>query len=445
MACHTTCSNNRSRKTPRPNRKERSTDELEIILVAIRDHNASNASQISFATGDLIIYLPQRGMVLGLGVGRVGGNEGLFRLDATKVTESMDAPPALELAQHDAQRVEDEPQLVDQWLPPGDSVRQVISLVLNEPESCRLAKVVSVWVMTLIQVSTLAFMLETLPQFHVDGVPDLTNPLPWNNLEPFIVVQFSVEYGLRLITCERVCKFIFEPMNVIDLAAIGPWYLEALNLAGSQSAVLRVFRLTRVIRIFKLGKYAAGLQLFGRTIVSSMDALMLLFFFLAIATILASSVMYFFERGTWSVAEQQWLRDDGEPSQFTSIPATFWWCVVTLTTTGYGDIVPVTLQGQLLAVCTMLAGVFTIALPVSILGSNFQLESQKLEKNKKRKEAALKRHVVRLTMARELQEELGKLGGLFSELDGLTRLAQEKQGALLRIANSQYFHEETEV
>jgi len=300
-----------------------------------------------------------------------------------------------------------------------------------------------VWVMALILFSTATFMLETLPEFHLDGGPELRNPAFWGNAETFVVLQFSLEYGLRLATSDRVLSFLFDPMNLIDLAAIAPWYLELLGLSGDDSAVLRVFRLARVVRIFKLGKYATGLQLFGRTLLSSLDALVLLFFFLAIATILASSVMYFVERGRWSVERQEWLTDEGDVSQFPSIPATFWWCVVTLTTVGYGDVVPVTLQGKLVAVLTMLAGVLTIALPVSILGSNFQLEFEKLEKEKKRKEAQV--NAARSTSPRELvsplQQELNKLGELFSEMDSLNRLAQEKQAALLRIANSPLFHE----
>ena len=357
--------------------------DLHVILRATRDHPAVNPSQLSFVAGDMIDYFPQRPMVQGLGVGRTGsGNEGLFHLDATEVMSgvAVESPPAGVLPQQASQLVaEDSVPPQDHWLPKAVTTRHMISLILNEPESCRLARLVSVWVMTLIMVSTLAFMLSTLPQFHVDGGPELTNPAVWNNLEAFIVLQFSLEYGMRLATCGRICTFVFEPMNVVDLAAIAPWYLELMNLSGDQSAVLRVFRLARVIRIFKLGKYAAGLQLFGRTLLASVDALMLLFFFLSLATILASSIVYFVERGTWSVAQQQWLREDGEPSQFTSIPATFWWCVVTLTTVGYGDVVPATTQGQLLAVSTMLAGVLTIALPVSILGSNFQVNTTKVE------------------------------------------------------------------
>jgi hypothetical protein len=105
-----------------------------------------------------------------------------------------------------------------------------------------------------------------VPEFHLDGGPELRNPAFWGNAETFVVLQFSLEYGLRLATSDRVLSFLFDPLNLIDLAAIAPWYLELLGLSGDDSAVLRIFRLARVVRIFKLGKYATGLQLFGRTL-----------------------------------------------------------------------------------------------------------------------------------------------------------------------------------
>ena len=417
------------------------------MLRAIRDHKAANSSQITFSSGDLVVYLPQRPSTHGLGYGRIGGNEGYFRLDVAEVLNSSaaEAPPADPLPTSDAPQLEAAAAEIQTWLPPNSSgnVSHCVSVVLNEPESCRLARMISFWVMALIIISTLAFMLETLPEFHVDGGPELRSPALWDNLETFIVLQFSLEYVLRLATCQRALPFVVDPMNAIDLAAIAPWYLELIGLSGDDSAVLRVFRLARVIRIFKLGKYAAGLQLFGRTLLSSLDALVLLFFFLAIATILASSIMYFVERGSWSVSQQEWVTEGGDASQFTSIPATFWWCVVTLTTVGYGDVVPITLQGRLVAVLTMLAGVLTIALPVSILGSNFQMEYEKLDKEKKVKEAQLSaaRSTSPKQLVSPLQQELGKLGELLNEMDSLTRVAQEKQAALLRIANSPLFHE----
>ena len=120
--------------------------------------------------------------------------------------------------------------------------------------------------MILICVSTAAFVAESLPQFRVDGGPDMKTPWFWDGMETFVVIQFSIEYSSRLLTCPgglmAVARWVVEPMNVVDLVAIAPWYLEMMGLVGSGSAVLRVFRLARVIRIFKLGKYAAGLQMF---------------------------------------------------------------------------------------------------------------------------------------------------------------------------------------
>lgn len=417
--------------------------ELRLILRAKQDHAATHVSELAFSAGDILIYFPQRPSSHGLGVGAIGEKEGFFRIGSTEVysASAAEAPPATPLPMAGA-RPPERNRGKEDWWPQAHSFRVALSLVLNEPESCVLARLVSGWVVGLILLSTLAFVLESLPEVHIDGGPQLHSPEAWEQLETLIVMQFSIEYALRLSTCERVLPFVIDPMNLIDLAAIAPWYIELLGF-GVNSSVLRIFRLVRVVRVLKLGKYAPGLQLFGRTLLSSVDALVLLFFFLAIATVLASSVMYFLERGEWSTERQEWLTQEGDVSQFSSIPATFWWCVVTLTTVGYGDVVPTTLQGRFVAVLTMLAGILTIALPVSILGSNFQLEFEKLKKERRRKEAQV--HAARTRSSSDLisplQQELIKLGELFSEMDALSRAAQEKQAALMHIANSPLFRE----
>jgi voltage-gated potassium channel Kch len=295
-------------------------------------------------------------------------------------------------------------------------------------------------------------------------------------METVIVLQFSLEYLARLVVCSSydasyfvaAARFIIEPMNVVDLVAILPWYLELLGLAGSGSAILRVFRLARVVRIFKLGKcaasgspslrpvphepsdpracvtrYAAGLQMFARTLLASADALLLLVFIISITTILFASMIYYAERGEWSTTNEQWEVTADTPTQFTSIPAAFWWCLVTLTTVGYGDVVPKTLAGMLVAVATMVCGVLTIALPVSIVGSNFQMEYEKLEREKKKRQQAAEAveasHKVELISP--LQQELSKLSELLDEMDGLAKLAAAKQGSIARIANSAVFEQ----
>jgi hypothetical protein len=188
-------------------------------------------------------------------------------------------------------------------------------------------------------------------------------------------------------------------MNVIDFAAIFPFYIELFASAGGGGlGFLRVLRLARVFRIFKLGKYNSGMTLFSRTIISSLSALYLLSFFFIIATVLFASLIYFVEGGTWhgpgaicnsdgETCEQlykggAYLRytADGyaqEPSPFSSIPASFWWVIVTATTVGYGDLYPTSLWGKIIGTACMVVGLLVLALPITVIGSNFAAEYER--------------------------------------------------------------------
>ena len=162
-------------------------------------------------------------------------------------------------------------------------------------------------------------------------------------------------------------------MNIIDLLAILPYFITlGTELADDKSdqdhqgrasnqamslAVLRVIRLVRVFRIFKLSRHSKGLQILGQTIKASMRELGLLIFFLFICVVLFSSAVYFAE--------------NPEASQFSSIPDAFWWAVVTMTTVGYGDMLPKSAWGKLVGSLCAIAGVLTIALPVPVIVSNF--------------------------------------------------------------------------
>ena len=137
-------------------------------------------------------------------------------------------------------------------------------------------------------------------------------------------------------------------MNLIDIVAIVPWYIELILGAGAgQLAVLRVLRLARVFRIFKVGKHAEGITMLANVMVQSLPALNLLAFFGAIGVVCFGSMIYFAEKGDWqppndAYPKGAYLRPDvygnemADESPFSSIPRSFWWVMTTATTVGYG-------------------------------------------------------------------------------------------------------------
>ena len=93
---------------------------------------------------------------------------------------------------------------------------------------------------------------------------------------------------------------------------------------------------------------------------------------LSITLVLFSSLVWFAEKGEWDEASKQWLRMDGEPTPFTSIPATMWWCMVTFTTVGYGDMWPISTCGQCFGALAMIFGLLSISLPIAAVASHFE-------------------------------------------------------------------------
>lgn len=239
------------------------------------------------------------------------------------------------------------------------------------------------FIFLVIVLSTVSFVLETEPSMKGVELQGM-----WFGFETFAVIIFSIEYGVRFICCPNRRSFVIAPLNIVDLLAIVPYYITlgvaaSLNvapwdkqgMAGSASAVrtttvFRAVRLFRVLRIFKLGRYSAGMQVFYGALAHSATSLSLLGFLMAITIILFSSVMYIVE-GQGDKSEQYCEDNAPNACEFRTIPTTFWWAIVTMTTVGYGDAVPLTTAGKLIASATMICGIIVIALPISVLGNNF--------------------------------------------------------------------------
>ncbi|EPB72543.1 K+ channel tetramerisation domain protein [Ancylostoma ceylanicum] len=192
---------------------------------------------------------------------------------------------------------------------------------------------------------------------------NFSNPFFW--IELVCILWFTIELTLRFISCPSKVSFLTSFLNIIDFIAIAPFFVNLIWADASKSnssmsfAVLRVLRLVRVFRIFKLSRHSVGLQILGKTFRASVQEFCLLIFFMVIALVLFASGMYFAEQG--------------EPhSKFTSIPASFWFVLVTMTTVGYGDLVPLSPQGKIVGSMCALIGVLTLALPVPIIVANFK-------------------------------------------------------------------------
>mmetsp|Transcript_49613 Transcript_49613/g.124745 ORF Transcript_49613/g.124745 Transcript_49613/m.124745 type:complete len:390 (+) Transcript_49613:192-1361(+) len=258
---------------------------------------------------------------------------------------------------------------VDLIDPNPRSIRERIWRFMDQPFSSKPAMILSMFIMACILFSVVTFVLETWPPWYSDPADTL-----WFVFESVVVGIFTVEFLIRLATTPSYLGFLKNIMNWIDFLAIFPYYIELMVDGGTGPfSAVRVVRLTRVFRIFKLGRYSADFKPVMASLQKSAQALGLLFFFLAIGMILSSSLMFYAEQteSNWDASQQKWFYTDGSENPFNGIPITLWWSIVTITTVGYGDFFPITPAGKVVASLTMLIGILIIALPITIVGATF--------------------------------------------------------------------------
>lgn len=224
-------------------------------------------------------------------------------------------------------------------------------------------KVINVFIIVLIILNIIAVILETVKPIH-------------DKYETFFyyfdmssVIIFSVEYVLRVWSSNHEekykhsvwgrVKYMLSPGALIDLIAIIPSFLHAF--IGLDLRVLRMLRLLRILRLFRLTAYTKPARMIANVFKKRANELALSFVLAVFLIIIASCIIYFAEH----------LYPSEKESLFKSIPATLWWAVVTLTTTGYGDMYPLTAIGKTMAGIIMLTGVAFFALPAGIITAGF--------------------------------------------------------------------------
>ncbi|GMT11685.1 hypothetical protein PFISCL1PPCAC_2982, partial [Pristionchus fissidentatus] len=232
---------------------------------------------------------------------------------------------------------------------------------LENPRSSSGAKIFSIVSALFVLLSLSGLILSSMPELQ----DDKGEPLQWLIYTEIVcMVWFTGEYIARFAVNPDKWKFTKSPLNIIDLCTILPFLIEEFlpmkwmkEFRGAM-LVIRVMRLARVARIFKLARYSTGLRAFGETMRKSAAELSMLGMFLVTGIMLFSTAIYFFER-------------DEPNSKFYSIPASCWWCVITMTTVGYGDLVPVTTGGKVVAAVASVCGIIVLAFPISMIIDKF--------------------------------------------------------------------------
>jgi voltage-gated potassium channel len=233
---------------------------------------------------------------------------------------------------------------------------------------------------SLIMINVIAIVIESIPSVAQQYYRYFLL------LEIGSVAIFSIEYLLRLWACvdktkyaaikgsntKRRFSYFTSPLALIDLIAILPSLLMFIFPLD-----LRFLRVLRLLRVFKLTRYSRAMQLLLQAFIDEGNSLLAAFFIMAVMLILASCGIYLIEH-------------DIQPDKFGSIPAAMWWAMATLTTVGYGDVVPITPLGKLFGGIITLVSMGMVAIPTGLLASSF---SEQVRKRRQFFEDAVHEHI----------------------------------------------------
>jgi len=226
-------------------------------------------------------------------------------------------------------------------------------------------KVINVFIVSLIILNVIAVMLETVGPLY-ERYSDV-----FYYIELISVIIFTIEYVLRVWSSNTEekykhsiwgrLKYMVSPGALIDLIAILPFFLHIFFGLPADLREIRIIRLLRLLRLFRLTAYTQAAQLITNVFKKRKNELVLSLILLVFLIIIASCILFFAEHLYPSEAE----------SKFKSIPDTLWWAVVSLTTTGYGDMIPLTSLGKILSSFIMITGIAFFALPAGIITAGF--------------------------------------------------------------------------
>jgi voltage-gated potassium channel len=200
----------------------------------------------------------------------------------------------------------------------------------------------------LILTATLATMLETVPTLSPRTHAALVAA------EWVFTALFTIEYGLRLVSVQRPLRYATSFFGIVDLLAVLPTYLSLLFPGAQSLLVIRSLRLLRAFRVLKLGRYLSEARSLREALLRSRAKITVFLATVLVVVTIVGAAMYLIE---------------GPARGFTSIPASMYWAIVTMTTVGYGDISPETPLGRIVASALMVLGYALIIVPTGIVSA----------------------------------------------------------------------------
>jgi voltage-gated potassium channel len=239
-------------------------------------------------------------------------------------------------------------------VPQSQSVRARLNEIIFGYDT-RAGRLFDVYLIVQILLSVAAVMLDSVP-----GVRSRYET-PLQVLEWGFTVLFTLEYILRLYSTDSIRRYALSFYGLVDLISILPSYLALIYTGASYLIVIRILRVLRIFRVLKLLQYLGEATILMNALVNSRRKIFVFLFGVLTLNVIYGSLMYLVE---------------GPENGFTSIPASMYWAIVTLTTVGYGDIAPVTALGRFIAGLTMITGYAIIAVPTGIIGSELINEYQ---------------------------------------------------------------------
>lgn len=200
--------------------------------------------------------------------------------------------------------------------------------------------------LVIIMLSVFLVMFESIKSWSVQ-YPEFFYYAEW-----IFTIFFTIEYLLRIAISPKPLKYITSAWGIIDLLSIIPTYLTPFLSGYTSLRAIRALRLLRVFRILKLNRFTSESQALYHSLKASYYKIMVFFFFVVMIMVMTGTLMYVIEGGEHG---------------FDSIPESIYWAIVTTTTVGYGDVVPTTGFGKILASFMMIIGYVIIAVPTGLI------------------------------------------------------------------------------